>query len=174
MTTENLDRYLQLNYEVKVIKQEENFFLFIPDLQIIIQDTDLNRAHSKLENAKRHLIQQYFDLGREQAIPLPSEVLKKRQFLSKMTPFLLKMSVFTLVALLLIVTANISFTYILEETPKMLAKKAFQVLETYELTPESAEKYHRGLQTIVRKWKPFTNELIPLFHLENETSTIKE
>ena len=128
MKTESLEWYQALRYESKVIKLGEKFYAHIPELQIITQDADLSRAYSKLEDKKRLLIQQYFEIGKQKAIPLPTEILKKRHLLSIITPFLLKISIFTIAIALLIVTASVSFTYIIEETPQKNSENRFSKL----------------------------------------------
>ena len=175
MPSRSLEFYLSLSYNVHITKKGEQFYLYIPELPIVVQDTDLTRGHARLEEAKDSLLKQYHELGREHAIPLPAETIEGHRLVKAMLPFVLKVAVVCLAVVLMIVTINVSVIYILQEGSEAVVKSAgrkvnrtFLNLADKGLNPETAARYHRDLRAIVRILKPFAEDLRPLFAWDSQ------
>jgi hypothetical protein len=171
MKTGDVDTYMQLNYDTRIVRKGGAYYLYAPELQIIAKANSLNSAHTQFERQKRALLERYFEMGHQDRIPLPvAERAKRERFWAQMAPFLLKTAIVSFVAVFLVVAAAVSFTHTLgrgaDTIGQSLYKKFTDEIRNAakrEITPEKAAKLHADIRGAVSYLKPFTDDLAPLF-----------
>lgn len=171
MKAGDIETYMQLNYDTRIMRKGGAYYLYAPELQIIVKAKTLNSANTQFERQKRALLEKYFEVGHQDRIPLPvAERARRERFWTQMAPFLLKTAIVSFVAVFLVVAATVSFTHTLERAPDMLGQSLYKKFTDgienaakREMTPERAAKLHADMREAVSKLKPFTDDLAPLF-----------
>lgn len=71
-SSKNIDYYCQLPFSVELRKRGDTFTLWLRELNLLESDTNLVRAHEKLEIAKREAYRRLLDVVEDEAeIPVP-------------------------------------------------------------------------------------------------------
>jgi hypothetical protein len=174
MADESLRDYLDYAYKVEVEKKEGEFYLFIPDLNLVVISENLSEGYSQLEDNKEVLIRRHYDVGRLNALSPPRNMVEKSFLMKKLTPFLIKAGVVAVVGGLLVAVANVSLIYTLQSAPKKLAQRAargavsnfaesFERFHDKEMSPEKEARIREAIRQAVPKLRPYARELRPLF-----------
>lgn len=167
--------FLKANYSVKVIRLDKKFVLQNEELCLVTQAHDtIEPAYEELQKEQSELFERLQDIGELGRLPGPLRDKKNQEIQKQLRPFLFKSAIFALVGALLIATATISSSYILQTTPRKLAlqtgRAAISVfikeLENFtagEMTPEKEEQIRLLIRKAVAKAQIYTSELAPLF-----------
>ena len=177
MKLQKLEDFNGLKYDITIHRNRDGFLLHIAELHLFAQNPDLQSAYAELETEKEKLFRSYFDSGKQDQIPLPTQTVKNKLLQDTLTPYFIKLGAFALVGVLLISAANISLTYSLQHAPKRIAQKAAQaVLKDFgstlekvvkrEFTPDKEARIREGLQKFVAALEPFMDEFEPLYRKE--------
>jgi hypothetical protein len=159
-------------YDVIVTRRADQFFLRVPELQLIVEGADLPTAAKALEESYRSTASRHEAVGA--SLPVPREMQVRRELLDKSLPFLLKAGAVAVAGVLLICAASIGIRYTLGEPLRHAAQRtAHAAVEQMtlgledaarrDLTPERRERLKQALRGIVPLVKPIIQELQPLF-----------
>lgn len=166
---ENNDKALHVNLTHKADK----FVLSIPELCLIVEDTNLSAAYEKLEKRRRDLFEDVVRLGAvDQFFTTKND--DDATLVKKLMPFFIKSTVVALVGVLLLSAASISFTYALREPLRKAGLKAGRAaIKNFTkglnefgengLSPSREKKLRLALRAAVPQLKPYMIELRPLY-----------
>ncbi len=170
MNDKSVEFYMNLPYDITVIRKDSLLILYISELRLFAQDENLDAAYRQLDNEKRRFFEKHLEIDRENSIPQPGELVERQKLAAGLTPFLVKAAVVALILLGLAVGTTAAVTYSVKNTPLYVAQKTtrymarnfFRSMDA-ELTPEREKKIRLALRQLVPRLKPFAAELAPLF-----------
>jgi len=83
----DLQYFLELTYEIKLIKKDGIYWLFIPELSCVAKDVDLENAYEKLEFEKEEHFKKMIDSGMGKYIVDPRQKKIKQKIMTKLIPY---------------------------------------------------------------------------------------
>ena len=86
----DLSYYMQLNYDVILRNQGNLYYLFIPELCIIVGSEHLSHAYENLEKEKKQFFLNMINANAEDVINEPQSKVIKKSFLSELPIFCIK------------------------------------------------------------------------------------
>ena len=96
----DIEYYKQLQYDVRLIKKGEKFILFIPELSLIEEDENLEKAFEKVEKEKDDFFKKMIEDGAQEFIREPEAVKSKKTPFDNFVPFLIKLSIILVITVL--------------------------------------------------------------------------
>jgi hypothetical protein len=172
-----IEDFMSYDYGVKFKKKENEFVLMIPDLCIIVTDASADQAYRKMMTEKEELFRKLLADGEADLIPLPFQskvkMVKNVWDFSGVTPFVLK----TVIVLFAVLVIGLTGSYVVKsavsDTVSRINSKLVSVnigekiyLEAERInarSPEELEKQLKWVRTVVKAFKPFADEVWPLF-----------
>jgi len=158
-----LEDLIKRQYYVILMKKNGSFYLHIPELSLIVEDKDLNKAHEKLENEKEAYFRKAVEMNLEDEIELPSDLggaKVKKSLLSTFEPFFIKLcAVFIVGFILLSLTAAIAryVSYEIKDIPYEVINKINGMSE------DDIQQKRLLLRNTFKKVKPFIEEFKTAF-----------
>jgi len=87
----NLEYFMKLNYNVILKRRNKLFYLFIPELSIIVEKYNLNEAYEKLEIERELYIKKAIELNAQETIEEPAPIKFKKTLFANYLPFFVKL-----------------------------------------------------------------------------------
>lgn len=185
---EHSDLNLDSEFEFIVRKKGNQFFLHLPQWQILVKGTDFNQAFTELRDQRNTLLTHFREAGIEHELPQAtaparSEHHDRMDFLpSLMKSLAVTLTVAMVIGIFFFISADLVGRKIIknitqpfvssssqeEISPATLGRKATDLFikfanTTDQLTPERQEELTDSIRKIVQKLKPVVSELKPLF-----------
>ena len=89
-TTELHDKLNEMQYETLVKQENDNFFLFIPDLQLAVKNKSLEAAYEDLKKKREELLLNVVETGFEDYLPKPQTFTSKTNTFNQLKLFVYK------------------------------------------------------------------------------------
>jgi hypothetical protein len=175
----DLEYFLKLNYSVILRKENGFYYLFIPDLSIIVEDRDLGMAYTKLEKEKEAYFRRIIEMDAQDTIKEPASVLLRRKIPLDLFMFFIKTLIIAVTFTVVIIASQpVLDSFISHELLTLRLKAKTFMLEfpakvdskLKSLTPEQKEAFRLQLRSMVGELRPFVSELRLLWN--NESSKI--
>ncbi len=160
----NLDFFNSLKYDIVIHSSGEIYYLTIPELSLIEENSDLTLAYKNLENKKAVYFMKMLEAEMEEYISLPLKLKEEDKSLDNMLPWLLK---FLYKTLLIILLFWIGFIFI---NKFFLYKVRHNMQKFMDMSVSEKTRKKQKLEKIVNELKPFMNELKPLWEESLEIS----
>ena len=175
MAAPSLDSLMKRKYVTLVHQDDGKYFLEIPEVQLVVEGDSLDEAHGRLEAAKRETFERFIKIGRAKRIPLPGAEQRRRELKDALTPFFIKAAVVAFIGVILIIAANVSVLYTIQDAPRHIGQKAghaalrelarsFEKAAKKEQTPEREKRLRLAIRDAIPNLKPYVDELAPLFN----------
>jgi len=87
----DLEYFMKLNYNVILKKRNELFFLYIPELSLIVEKNNLDEAYEELEKEKEIYIKNALDLDAQDTIEEPVPIKLRKSLVANFLPFFIKL-----------------------------------------------------------------------------------
>ena len=167
----DLEFFMKLNYNIILNKKSDFYYLFIPELSLIVEDKTLAGAYEKLDNKKEKYFKRVIELDAQGTVKEPvAIVLRKRLFMDLISFF--SKSIIILICLFVI------FSFMLGSLPdiskkigysfaKQLSTEIFTKLDN--ITIEDKEKIRLKIRKSLQQIKPFVDEFRILFEYDNKS-----
>ncbi len=171
-----------LGFQAVLSERNGKYYLRIPELSIVVSDTDIRSALDRLAAEKQAIFERAKEAGVLDELPRPRQSSWRRAAPPAvgwgLGPFLLKMVIVTIAivgtALPLARSVKSGIREAVAEATSGLAgeREFWTSLEnslyeaadpSHELSPEQMEKLIASLRVMVNRIKPFSDELWPLF-----------
>lgn len=170
------------NYDVIVKERNDRYYLYIPELNIIVDDVNIAAGYDKLTRAKSDLIEKYAMLGMD--APPNRDQASARRMRTTLLPFFLKCAAVAATGSVLIIAAAIGVNYATKQPLQDAAQRAGRaaierVVRGLEkvgrdgLSSDREERLRTALRSTVPVLKPFVQELRPLFTDDDTAPTAK-
>ena len=161
---------MKQQYYVILMKKNDVFYLHIPELSLIAEDKDLNKAYEKLESAKEAYFRKAAEMNLQGEIELPVSISikTKKNLLSMFGPFFIKLCCIFIVGLILLnLTAAIAryVSYEVRGIPYEVINKV------NKMSDEDSMQKRLLLRETLKKLKPFIDEFRAAF---SETTDKKD
>lgn len=175
----DVEELMGRSYVTQLHERDGTFYLHVPDLRFIVEGKTLAEAYDRLAARKREYFEHQLTLNGGRDVPEPQDTAARTDLRNAIRPFLIKSAVVAFVGAFLIVVANMSFVYVVEQAPKTIAKKVGRVLledglrymtafAGREVSAEKEAEIHAALRGAVAKLQPYTQDLRPLFDCAKE------
>jgi len=171
----DLEYFLKLNYSVILRKENGFYYLFIPDLSIIVEDRDLGEAYTKLEKEKETYFRRIIEMNAGDTIKEPTPILLRKKISLDLIMFSIKALIIAIIfAVVIIASQPILDSFISHELMTLRLKAKTLMLELpakvdaklKSLTPEQKQAFRLQLRNMIQEAKPFINELQLLWNNE--------
>jgi predicted RNase H-like HicB family nuclease len=171
--SKDVNYYKKLNYNVILKKIDSNYYLFIPELSLIVQGKSLDEAYGRLEIEKENCFKKAADMDVLNTIKEPEPVMFRKKLFVDLAMFFTK-------TLIIISICSAAFIGTLPFVNAFVANRisgipgdAIKGLVTnlsyrlnYKLnnmTEEDKEKMKLELRKTIKEIKPFVDEIKVLF-----------
>ena len=186
----DLEYYKNLKYNVVLKKRKNRFILFIPELAIIEEDGNLEKAYEKLELEKEKYFQEMIENDSQDHIKEPKQGKIKEigeTFIAELVPFFVKTAIILLIMLFISVVAYNKMGESIDSKTRSLASDLENKLNTIpqkvvlnvygsalhylnklnDLPDERKEEFRGHLREGLKQIKPFVNEFKILLEEES-------
>jgi len=169
----DLTYYKKLNYDIILKKINDDYYLFIPELSLIVEEKSLSEAYEKLEKEKEKFFKKIIELNAIDTVREPAPVMFRKKLFTDLAMFFTK-------TLIIISICSAAFIGTLPFVNAFVANRisgipgdAIKGLVTnlsyrlnYKLnnmTREDKEKMRLELRKTIKEIKPFVDEIKVLF-----------
>ena len=165
----DLEYFMKLNYNVILKRKDSYYYLFIPELSIIVENEDLDEAYKKLEKDKVLYFKKVIKLDAQDTVKEPMHLVERGKLFSDLSAFFIKVCLITFVFLITIF-ASLPFVdsfvvHRISQLPVTLIReipnKIFNKIEN--MSVEKKEQRILELRKMVQQLKPFIDEVHILF-----------
>lgn len=173
----DINYYKKLNYNVILKKMDSDYYLFIPELSLIVEGKSLDEVYERLETEKESYFKKAADMDALDIIKDPAPVVFRKKLFIDLAMFFTK-------ALIIISICSAAFigslpfvnTFVTGRISRASANAAkalvteFSYRVNYKLDNMSGEDRERArlkLRKVLQEIKPFINEVKVL--LQDET-----
>jgi len=105
-----LEYYLNLNYEINLVKKQDTYWLTIKELSFIVYDKSLDNAYTLLQNKKEQYFKDMIASGMDKYIIEPRSKIYKNSLLKSILPTSIK---YTIILIVFIVGLQFFHEYLL-------------------------------------------------------------
>ena len=172
----DLSYFMNLKYYVILRYQNGLYYLFIPELSIIIEDENLGNAYDKLEEEKKQYFSKMINSNSTDAINEPNLTAIKNRFLSELPLFCAKVFVVILICISLfgaIVIGTLPVVgSIAYEMPTKVRKFTAAVVKKIiytKISDKRKQEMRVQFRKILHELKPFVDDINTIL-LEKEVS----
>ena len=92
-----LEYYLNLNYEINLVKKQDTYWLTIKELSFIVYDKSLDNAYTLLQNKKEQYFKDMIASGMDKYIIEPRSKIYKNSLLKSILPTSIKYTILLIV-----------------------------------------------------------------------------
>ena len=176
----DLKYFMKLNYNVILKRKDSYYYLFIPELSIIVEDKDLDIAYKKLEEEKVLYFKKAKELDVLDTVKNPISLVATKTLFGDLSAFFVKVC---LVALIILITIFASLPFVdsfVFRRINNLPNVAYEGVRTFikeipskisnkvdNMSPEEKEEKILELRKMVQQLKPFIDEVSVLLDDEN-------
>ena len=177
----NLEFFMKLNYNVILNKRSGSYYLFIPELSLVVDGKTLTDAYEKLENEKEEYFKRIIKLNAQDTVKEPAPVVLRKKLFQNLISFFGK-------ALITLICIFIIFSFMLKSLPIITEAISQVPRATYSFGRELSTKFFVGLDNLsvedkmeIRKKirmrlnqiKPFIDEVRKFIEYDNDNETKK-
>ena len=171
----NLEFFMKLNYNVILNKRSGSYYLFIPELSLIVEGKTLTDAYDKLANEKEEYFKRIIALNAQDTVKEPAPVVLRKKLFQNLIFFFGK-------ALITLICIFIIFSFMLKSLPIITEAISQVPRATYSFGRELSTKFFVGLDNLsvedkaeirkkirmrVKQIKPFVDELRMFYEYDN-------
>jgi len=175
----DISYYKKLNYNVILKKIDNNYYLFIPELSLIVEGKSLDEAHGRLETEKENCFKKAADLDALDIIREPGPVIFRKKLFIDLAMFFTKTLIVVCICSIAFIGSlplvNVFLIQGLAKTTKALVKefprKIYNKLDN--MSDEEKEEMKLKLRKLVQDIKPFIDEVRVLSKDENTKTIVK-
>jgi len=157
------------DYEVTLKTRKGKYYFYIRELQIPASGDTLDSAYKELMRKKDELIKELEETDSLDELPQPvSKPSAKQGFdLKNLGMFSLKTLIVGLICGIILTFAGIELNTVVSKIGVMnpgnkLEEELYRAVD-HEISPERQEKIIKSIRVIVKRLKPFVDEIKPLF-----------
>lgn len=171
----DLEFFIKLNYNVILNKRSGSYYLFIPELSLVVEGRTLTDAYDKLGNEKEEYFKRIIKLNAQDTVKEPAPVVLRKKLFQNLISFFGK-------ALIVLICIFIILSFMLKSLPiiseaisqvprgtysfgRELSTKFFVGLDN--LSAEDKDKIRKKLRMRLQQIKPFVDELRIFFEYDN-------
>tara|TARA_B100000315_G_C14591633_1_gene596146 strand:- start:1137 stop:1730 length:594 start_codon:yes stop_codon:yes gene_type:complete len=183
----DLKYFKNLMYNVILRKNNGLYYLFIPELSIIVENEDLEDAFNSIESEKQIYFENVIKLGFENTVNEPKNLSKRKKLYSDLKLFIYK-TVMVGIIFLVIIMLSISsiklfvnkinrvrtdtITSIKQIPVDLFSAIPYQINEKFTtMTPIEKEEQILKLRNLIDELRPYFKEVYPLFEDDYLDST---
>jgi outer membrane murein-binding lipoprotein Lpp len=169
MDRKDPEYFQKLEYNTILRKIGDMYYLFIPELSLIVEGKDLNETYRRLEQEKEAYFKKAAELGTQDAIPVPASLAMRKRVLSDLGLFFVKAvivgSIFVAVFIGSLPLINDIF---INQRINQLSNDARTLVtqlstrgntKLQNMTPEQKARMKENLKEIVAELKPYFDEV---------------
>jgi len=166
---------MKLNYNVILTKRSGSYYLFIPEISLVVEGKTLTDAYDKLDNEKEEYFKRIIALNAQDTVKEPAPIVLRKKLFNNLILFFSK-------ALIVLICIFIIFSFMLKSLPiiteaisqvpratysfgRELSTKFFVGLDN--LSVEDREKIRKKIRLRVKQIKPFVDELRMFYEYDN-------
>lgn len=164
----DLNYFKKLNYNAILKKVEDSYYLFVPELSLIVKGTNINKTYKNLEKEKEAYFKKMIVVGAQEVINEPASLRIRKKIFADLILLFLKTVIIIFIFILIFFGSLPFFSRRISQLPNTAANLIFNYADRLtKLPPENKEKVRIKIKEMVGEIKPFTDELRVLWQDKN-------
>jgi hypothetical protein len=171
----DLSYFMELKYNTILKKQNSSYFLFIPELSLIVEGNTPDDVYEKLESEKEEYFKRIIKLNVQDTVKEPAPVVLRKKLFQNLISFFGK-------ALITLICIFIIYSFMLKSLPIITEAISQVPRATYSFGRELSTKFFVGLDNLsvedkaeilkkirmrLQQIKPFVDELRMFYEYDN-------
>ncbi|PIS09191.1 hypothetical protein COT75_02940 [Candidatus Beckwithbacteria bacterium CG10_big_fil_rev_8_21_14_0_10_34_10] len=165
----NLNYFMNLDYNLILKKTKDKYYLFMPELSLMVENKSLDGAYKDLEREKEKYFKNIIKLKAEDTVRKPVGLTVRKKLFNELTLFFVKFLIILFAFLLVFLSTLPLIIRSLGQLPNKVTEVVTSLSDRLEAMPdENKEKLRLKLKQMAKELKPMTDELKILWEDEEE------
>lgn len=162
----DLDYFMQLDYDVILKRKGGVYYLFIPELSLIVKGKNLNETYEELEKEKKKYFEKAIEIDgdKKEIVKEPKNVIIKENLFTNLIPFFIKtafvVAVFGVLSYIFVgklsILASQSLDHVVAQSLEEINR---QNLKLNRMNESDKEYLQLQIRNKVQQIKPFIDEI---------------
>ncbi|MCK9614367.1 MAG: hypothetical protein M0R48_02550 [Candidatus Omnitrophica bacterium] len=167
----DLEHFKNFKYDVVIKKRGKKFVLVIPELGIIEEDDNLEKAYQRVEAGKEKHFQKIIQFDLQDEIVEPKKVIAEKLDSKKI--FITNIAIFVTKVIIILFIATLAVNFISDRIGNITSVSISQFVNEkakscynrlHDIPDEKIEKTKLQVRNAIKKFKPILNEFKVLLH----------
>lgn len=170
----DLNYFKKLNYNIILKKKKGDYYLYIPELSLIVEAKNLKDAYRNLEKEKDLYFKRIIFLDAQDTVKEPLIISLRKKLLEELLIFFIKTLIIVFIFILIFFLSLPYINRSINQLPNKMANCVINFSEKLEnMSLENKERIRLHLKNISQELKPYADEVKVLWQDEEVDLNIK-